>query len=51
VDAALFARRATSEVFLIDKKIISEADHEKAKEEAVDKLKQATAGLGSASSS
>jgi hypothetical protein len=36
---------ATSEIFLIDRKITSEADHEKAKEEARDKLKQSTAGL------
>ena len=37
---------AASEVFLIDRKITSEADNEKAKEEAVDKLNQAIAGLG-----
>ena len=41
-----FARGgAASEVFLIDRKIASRADHEKAKEEATDKLKQAIAGL------
>jgi hypothetical protein len=36
---------AASEVFLIDTNIASEADYEKAKEEATDKLKQAIAGL------
>src|SRR5580704_174733 len=35
---------AASEVFLVDRKITTEADHEKAKEEATDKLNQAIAG-------
>jgi hypothetical protein len=37
---------AASEVFLNDRKITSEADHEKAREEMTCKLKQAIAELG-----
>jgi hypothetical protein len=37
---------AASEVFLIDREITSQTDHEKAKEEAAVKPKQAIAGLG-----
>jgi hypothetical protein len=41
-----FSRAGTgSEVFLNDRKITSEADHKKAKQEAADKLRQAIAGL------
>jgi hypothetical protein len=36
---------AASEIFLVDRKIASKADHRKAKEEAMDKLTQAIAGL------
>jgi hypothetical protein len=36
---------AASEVFLIDRTITSEVDYGEAKEEAVDKLNQAIAGL------
>ena len=39
---------AASEVFLVDRKITSKADHAKAREEAVEKLKQAIAGLETA---
>lgn len=36
---------AASEIFLVDREIAPKADHRKAKEEAMDKLTQAIAGL------
>jgi hypothetical protein len=40
----IFARRAESEVFLVDRSITSEPDHAKAKEVVADKLRQLIAG-------
>ena len=40
----IFARRAESEVFLVDRSITSEPDHAKAIEEAAAKLRQLIAG-------